>query len=224
VVPGIEHGTKLFEAYIVMYFGQDEDGNPKYLESNHLLIDLMWANPNSDLPIIHCVDQYLDLVEYQTKNLSYKIYNSNLTTLYATLTVEYKNIDGTQEVAEKKEYEYEIINNNLNYTYEASLHVEDILESTEQELHNVTLKIYSDKTKQNELATKNTRILVTEAPYNLKPINGEAFYFDPAQKTNEELNLSEDTIVVWENNDYTITTEKESFDWANGGYTFDEEG
>jgi hypothetical protein len=51
-VPGIKHGTRLFEAYIVMYFGEDSDGNPKSLESKHLLIDIMWKDPNSDVPII----------------------------------------------------------------------------------------------------------------------------------------------------------------------------
>jgi hypothetical protein len=40
------------------------------------------------------------------------------------------------------------------------------------------------------VATKNTTIVVTEAPYSLNPISGEAFYFDPSQRTNEELDTT----------------------------------
>lgn len=224
IVPGIEHGTKLFETYIVMYFGEDSNGDPKYLESNHLLIDLMWANPEDARPLINCIDQQIELVEYQTKNIVYNIYNSNLSTMYATLMVEYKDINEETVVANSKIYEYELSNNILTYTYEAILHTEDALENTEQELHNITLKIYADKNKREELATKNTRIVVTEAPYDLKPVGGETFYFDPGQKTNEELDFSANELIAWENNGYTITTQKDSFDWSNGGYTFDSEG
>jgi hypothetical protein len=66
--------------------------------------------------------------------------------------------------------------------------------------------------------------VVTEAPYDLKPVGGETFYFDPSQKTNEELDFSANELIAWENNGYTITTQKDSFDWSNGGYTFDTEG
>jgi hypothetical protein len=50
------------------------------------------------------------------------------------------------------------------------------------------------------------------------------FHFDPSKKSNQELDFSSETTVVWENNNYTIKTENGSFDWSNGGYGFDKDG
>lgn len=219
-VPGISHGTKLFEAYIIMYFGEDENGDPKYLESNHLQLDLMWADPKSNIPIIHCIDQHLQLTEYQTKNIVYTIYNSNLTTMYASLLVEYKDLDGNT-VSESRKYEYEFSGRNLNYTHEALLHSEDDPNEVESEHHLISLTLYSDKEKTKAIATKQNLILVIEAPYDLSPISGNTFYFDPAQKTNEELDFNVSTVTVWDNNGYVITAGRDSFDWSSGGYIKD---
>ena len=58
-----EHGAHLVEVYLTA------EVNGETIESNHIKKDIIWYDPTSDKPVIGCIQQTLDVQQYDTVNI-----------------------------------------------------------------------------------------------------------------------------------------------------------
>lgn len=68
-IPAQTHGAHLFE----VYFESQMDG--EYVESNHLIYDIICIESGVTTPIISCAFNQIEMRQYETVNINYFVYN-----------------------------------------------------------------------------------------------------------------------------------------------------
>ena len=91
-IPAQAHGAYLFE----IYMSADVNG---YIESNHIIKDIIWYDENANIPVIGCVEQEFSIRQYEVKNIVYTVYDPRTETPSVNLRSTYVNDDG--EVVEE---------------------------------------------------------------------------------------------------------------------------
>lgn len=79
-----EHGAHLVEVYLTA------EVNGETIESNHIKKDIIWYDPTSDKPVIGCIQQTLDVQQYDTVNIEYTVYDPTTESPVVTLAVDGK--------------------------------------------------------------------------------------------------------------------------------------
>ena len=195
-LPSQEHGAHLLEVYMKT----EVNGNP--IESNHIIKDIIWYDPDSSVPVIGCTQQNFVARQYDATNIVYTVYDPNTTTPKVVLKSVYMNDDG--EEIDEFESELTLMSNTNVWQYKTDVVGVHILTITCGE------------------TTKTLIARIEELDINITPVTaGLAFDFNPAGKSNNDADR------LWT---YNTGSNKVSmvvspnFDWVNGGYQMDENG
>lgn len=84
------HGAHLVEVYITAEI------NGLTVESNHIYKDVIWFNPDSDVPVIGCIANNLTVKQYDTENITYTVYDPKTENPTVTLAVDGKKVSTLQ--------------------------------------------------------------------------------------------------------------------------------
>lgn len=194
VVPAQTHGTHLFEVYITATI------NNNYVESNHIVKDIIWYDETSKTPVIGCVKQKFTARQYEATNITYTVYNPSTETPSVTLKASYVNEDG--ETVETY---------NSNLVLDANTNVWSYKTDA---IGEHTLTITCGETVKTLNAT------ITEIGIDVSPTTaGLEFDFNPVGYSNNDTNR------IWSDSNTGVgMTVSDNFDWVNGGYQLDDAG
>lgn len=81
-IPEHAHGSYFLEAYMT---GKINDVD---VESNHIYKDIIFFDPESDVPVIGCAQRQFTALQYDTTNIVYTVYDPNTETPTVTLAVD----------------------------------------------------------------------------------------------------------------------------------------
>lgn len=84
------HGAHLVEVYITAEI------NGLTVESNHIYKDVIWFNPDSNVPVIGCIANNLTVKQYDTENITYTVYDPKTENPTVTLAVDGKKVSTLQ--------------------------------------------------------------------------------------------------------------------------------
>lgn len=187
-IPAQSHGSHLLEVYMTTTI------NNTLIESNHIYKDILWQDSTSDVPIIGCATQDINVTQYNTVNIKYTVVDPNTETPKVTWSID-DEVISEETLTEKDAYGY------YTYSYKAN------------EAGTFVFTISCE-----EAEPKVIKLTVEELKINVSPVTaGLEFDFNPVGYSNSSANR------LWSYNDVTMAV-SDNFDWVNGGYQIDENG
>lgn len=175
-------------AHAVEIYCKATMNNGREIESEHLHYDVMFVDEGNLTPIIRWPLSNDALVQFKATTFEYSVYTPN------SLTSEVKlYIDGEQvstQVVDRTEQ---------TWTYKSQTAGE-----------NIEFKI---KTGEVE---KTRTFNVEKIKYDISPVPGVVFDFNPTGKTNNDIDYDS-----WTDGKYSLSV-SDGFDWINGGWKQDE--
>lgn len=99
-IPAQTHGAHLLEAYITAEI------NGSTIESNHILKDIIWYNPESEDAVIGCVQTNITVQQYYTENVVYTVYDPKTETPTVTLAIDGKEVSTLQLDSNTQTWQY----------------------------------------------------------------------------------------------------------------------
>ena len=99
-IPAQTHGTHLLETYITAEI------NSSTIESNHILKDIIWYNPESEDAVIGCIQNTITVQQYDTKNIVYTVYDPKTETPTVTLAIDGKEVSTLQLDSNTQTWQY----------------------------------------------------------------------------------------------------------------------
>lgn len=189
ILPSQEHGSHLLEVYMTSDIA----------ESNHLFMDIVWYDAESDIPVIGCSTPELTIMQHDMVNIEFTVFDPSTET--PTVLIE----DNGEVIATLND-----LKNGTNlYTYAA----------TSVGTHE--LVFICGETR------KSISITVEVLDINITPVTASlAFDFYPKEYLGNS-NSSEDRLWSYASEvegDTIAMTVSDNFDWINGGYQSDEDG
>ena len=195
-IPAQKHGAHLLESYITTVV----NGND--IESNHVVKDIIWYDPNSNIPVIGCTQQKFTARQYDATNITYTVYDPSTETPTVVLKSTYVNENG--ELVTEFESELTLTSSTNVWQYKTDV------------IGNHTLTITCGNT------VKTLKATVVKLDINVAPVTaGLAFDFNPTGKSNNDADR------LWSYGDgdsKVLMTVSDNFDWVNGGYQIDDKG
>ena len=186
-----EHGSHLLEVYMT----SEINGNT--IESNHIFKDIIVYESGNTTPIIGCVQQDFIMQQYDTKNVTYTIYDPS------TETPSVEIADNDEVLATRT-----LIDSNTDvYPYKAT---DMFAEEETSRVHYLAIKCGE--------TIKTLKVTVEKIDIDISPVTaGLVFDFNPLGKSNNDADR------LWTNGTISMDV-SDNFDWVNGGYQFDEDG
>ena len=204
-IPEQSHGAHLLEVYMTAKINNqiigleeiiDEDSG-EVIGHNHtikVLRDILWQDAESNIAIIGCATQNINVTQYNTVNIKYTVLDPKTETPKVTWSVN-GDIVSEETLTEKDAYGY------YTYSYKAN------------KAGTFVLAIACENAEP-----KIITINVEELNINVSPVTaGLEFDFNPVGYSNSSTNR------LWSYNNVTMDV-SENFDWVNGGYQIDENG
>ena len=187
-IPSQTHGAHLLEVYMTTTI------NNTLIESNHIYKDIIWRDSANNAPIIGCATPTIDVMQYNTVNIKYTVFDPNTET---PEVIWYINDVAMQpeRLTEKDEYGY--------YTYSYKANNDGTF----------VFKITCGEAKPKIITMKVEKLNINVSPVTA----GLEFDFNPVGYSNNAADR------LWSNNNVTMNV-SENFDWVNGGYQIDENG
>ena len=185
------HGAHLLECYVTAVV------NSVNIETEHIYKDIIWCNPESDVPIIGCIyrfDHYgqVTLKQYNTISIPYYVYDPN--TGSPTISLAVDNVTTAT---------LKLTQSDNSWAYKS------------EEVAVKTLTITCRGT------TLTIKMNIIDLGVDISPITANLeFDFNP----NGLSNSSENRLWVDANNSNVALSVSNNFDWNNGGYQIDENG
>ena len=203
-IPAQTHGSHLLEVYMTAKIngktiGLEEiiDENGEVIGYNHtikIIKDILWQDSTSDVPVIGCATQDINVTQYNTVNIKYTVVDPNTETPKVTWSIN-GEVVSEETLTEKDAYGY------YTYSYKAN------------EAGSFVLTVSC-----GEAEPKVIKLTVEELKINVSPVTaGLEFDFNPVGYSNSSANK------LWSYKDVTMTV-SDNFDWVNGGYQIDENG
>ena len=204
-IPAQSHGAHLLEVYMTAKINNQTIGLEEIIDKdsgevvghNHtikILKDILWQDAESDIAIIGCATQNINVTQYNTVNIKYVVLDPKTETPKVTWSVD-GNIVSEETLTEKDAYGY------YTYSYKAN------------EAGTFVLTIACGNAEP-----KRITINVEKLNINVSPVTaGLEFDFNPVGYSNSSADR------LWSHNNVTMTV-SENFDWVNGGYQIDENG
>ena len=187
-VPAQPHGSHLLEVYMTANI------NGKDIESNHITKDILWYDSEISTPIIGCATPVIDMVQYNSVNIKYSVFDPSNETPEVTWYID-GEIASVETLTEKDRYGY------YTYSYKAN------------DCGTFILTVVC-----GDSGYKNITINVEELDIDVSPVvDGLEFDFNPVGYSNSSADR------LWSYNDISMTV-SDNFDWINGGYQIDDNG
>ena len=187
-LPSQTYGAHLLDVYMTATI------NNTLIYSNHIYKDVLWRDDESNIPIIGCSTPTIDVMQYNTVNIKYTVFDPNTETPKVTWYVG-EEIISEETLTEKDKDGY------YTFSYKANEHGTFVL-----------------KAVCGEAEPKVITLNVEKLSINITPVTaGLAFDFNPIGYSNNSENK------LWSDGDVTMTV-SDNFDWVNGGYQVDENG
>lgn len=99
-IPAQTHGAHLLETYITAEI------NDSTIESNHILKDVIWYNPESEDAVIGCIQNTITVQQYDTENIVYTVYDPKTETPTVTLAIDGKDVSTLQLDSNTQTWQY----------------------------------------------------------------------------------------------------------------------
>ena len=204
-IPAQSHGAHLLEAYMTAKINNQTIGLEEIINEesgevvgyNHtikILKDILWQDAESDIPIIGCATQNINVTQYNNVNIKYVVLDPNTETPRVTWSVDDKVIS-EETLTEKDDYGY------YTFPYKAN-----------------TSGTFVLTVSCGDAEPKKITVNVEELNIPVSPVTaGLEFDFNPVGYSNNSADR------LWSDNNITMTV-SENFDWVNGGYQIDENG
>ncbi len=153
-IPSKTHGAHLVEVYITAEI------NGSTVESNHVYKDVIWYDPESNIPVIGCVAQNLTVQQYDTENIVYTVYDPTTESPTVTLSIDDKEISTLQLDSNTQTWQYK---------------------PTDVGSHVLTIKCRD--------TVKTINVAVEKLDIDVEPITtGLQFDFNPVGRSNNDAN------------------------------------
>ena len=195
-IPAQNHGSHLFETYLTANI------SGKTVESNHIVKDFIWYDPNETTPVIGCAQQKFTTRQYDTTTITYSVYDPLSENPEVTLLSTY--VDDNGEIVEEYNSSLTMTSNTGYWQYRSDIVGEHTLTITCRDV------------------VKTLKATVEELKIDIMPNNEElAFDFNPTGGSNDDANR------LWTYQSDTegriiSMTVSDNFDWINGGYKIDD--